>query len=54
MKNIILIITVALGMVLFFSGCEKNDKEPKLNLQASSTAAMTNPAEWVINCLNSC
>ena len=43
MKKIILIITVALGIILFFSGCEKNDKEPKLNLQASTTAAITNP-----------
>ena len=32
MKNIILIITVAIVAVLFFSGCEENDKEPKLNL----------------------
>jgi hypothetical protein len=45
MKNLILILTIALGTILVFSGCEKNDKEPKLNLQASSTAAITNPAD---------
>ena len=45
MKNIILIITVAIVAVLFFSGCEENDKEPKLNLQASTIAAITNPAD---------
>ena len=45
MKNLILILTVTLGTILVFSGCEKNDKEPKLNLQASSIAAITNPAD---------
>lgn len=43
MKNIVLIITVTFGILLFFSGCEKNDKEPKLNLEASSMASLTNP-----------
>jgi len=45
MKNIILIITVAIVAILFFSGCEENDKEPKLNLQASTIAAITYPAD---------
>lgn len=44
MKNIILIFTVTLGLSLFFSSCEKNDKEPKLDLQASAIAAITSPA----------
>jgi hypothetical protein len=44
MKNIILTFTVALGMVMFFAACEKNDKEPKLNLEASAPPAIANPA----------
>jgi len=43
MKNRILIFTVALGIILFFSACEKNDKEPKLNLESSISAEITNP-----------
>ncbi len=44
MKNIILLFTVALGMLMFFSACEKNDKEPKLNLDSSVASEITNPA----------
>lgn len=44
MKKIILLFTVALGIGLFFSGCEKNDKEPKLSIESSVTSAMTTPA----------
>lgn len=42
MKNIKLFFIISLGIVLFFAGCEKNDKEPKL-IQ-SSPAAISNPA----------
>jgi starch-binding outer membrane protein SusE/F len=43
MKKIILIITIALGIGLFFSGCEKNDKEPKWKLESSVAPKITNP-----------
>ncbi|MBC8488989.1 MAG: SusF/SusE family outer membrane protein [Bacteroidetes bacterium] len=43
MKNIILIFTAALGIVLFFSSCEKNDNEPKLNLESSVASEITTP-----------
>ncbi|MCD4789284.1 MAG: SusE domain-containing protein, partial [Bacteroidales bacterium] len=43
MKNIILIFSAALGMVLFFSSCEKNDNEPKLNLESSVASEITTP-----------
>ncbi|MEZ5196014.1 MAG: SusE domain-containing protein [Bacteroidales bacterium] len=44
MKKIILIFTMALGIGLFFSGCEKNDKEPKLNIEKTVASAITTPA----------
>ena len=44
MKKIILIFTVALGIGLFFSGCEKNDKEPKLNIESSVKSSIDTPA----------
>ncbi|MBN2175204.1 MAG: SusE domain-containing protein [Bacteroidales bacterium] len=42
MKKIIFILTVILGIVLFFSACEKNDKEPKLTL--ITAPQISNPA----------
>jgi len=44
MKNIILTFVMALGMVLFLTMCEKNDQEPKFNLDGSTEAAFTSPA----------
>jgi hypothetical protein len=45
MKNIILIFMGALGIVLFFSACEKNDKEPKMNLESSVVSDITTPED---------
>ena len=45
MKNIMLIFTVALGLVFLFSACEKNDKEPKFNPQALTKSEITTPAD---------
>lgn len=45
MKNIILTFTLVLLLVLFFTTCEKNDKEPKLEFDATEVSEITTPAD---------
>ncbi len=51
MKNIILTFTMALLLVLFFTTCEKNDKEPKLKFESTVISELTSPdngSEYVL------
>lgn len=48
MKKINLIFTIMIGLVIFLGSCEKDDKEPKMNVDQSVAAAFTNPEDGAV------